>query len=98
MTRLSLALPRIAWLAVRPDARAMEVSRTYWFAMLAASALGTNIGDLWAEMLLPGRFSSLASLLAICAAAVWYDRRAAAHSEAGYWLAIVVMRAAATNL
>src|SRR5262249_46039378 len=34
----------------------------------------------------------------ICAAAVWYDRRAAARTEAGYWLAIVVMRAAATNL
>jgi uncharacterized membrane-anchored protein len=30
--------------------------------------------------------------------AVWYDRRAAAHTEAGYWVAILVMRAAATNL
>ena len=62
------------------------------------SALGTNLGDLWAEILFPGRFSSLASLLAICAVAVWYDRRAAARTEAGYWMAIVVMRAAATNL
>jgi uncharacterized membrane-anchored protein len=76
----------------------MEVSRSYWFAMLAASALGTNLGDLWAEILLPGRFTSLASLLCICAGAVWYDRRAAARTEGGYWLAIVVMRAAATNL
>jgi uncharacterized membrane-anchored protein len=76
----------------------MEVSRAYWFAMLAASALGTNLGDLWAEVLLPGRFISLATLLGICAGAVWYDRRAAARTEAGYWLAIVMMRAAATNL
>jgi len=76
----------------------MDVTRTYWFAMLAASALGTNVGDLWAEYLFPGRFSSLASMLLICAAAVWYDRRAAARSEAGYWIAIVAMRAAATNL
>jgi uncharacterized membrane-anchored protein len=87
--------------AVFPTAslpRAMDVTYAYWFAMLAASALGTNLGDLWAEVLFPGRFSSLASLLAICALAVWYDRRAAARTEVGYWIAIVVMRAAATNL
>jgi uncharacterized membrane-anchored protein len=78
--------------------RAMKVTNAYWFAMLAASALGTNIGDLWAEILFPGRFSSLASLLAVCVVSVWYDRRAAARTEAGYWVAIVAMRAAATNL
>jgi hypothetical protein len=45
--------------------RAMDVTRSYWFAMLAASAFGTNVGDLWAEALFPGRFASLASLLAL---------------------------------
>jgi uncharacterized membrane-anchored protein len=88
--------------AARPAAaaapRAMLVTRPYWFAMLAASALGTNVGDLWAEILFPGRFTSLASLLAICAVAVLYDRRAAPLTEAGYWVAIVAMRSAATNL
>ena len=78
--------------------RAMDVTRSYWFAMLAASALGTNVGDLWAEILFPGRIASLASLLCICVRAVWYHRRAAARTEAGYWVAIVAMRAAATNL
>ena len=78
--------------------RAMNVTNVYWFAMLAASALGTNLGDLWAEILFPGRFSSLASLLATYAVSVWYDRRAAARTEVGYWVAIVAMRAAATNL
>ena len=78
--------------------RAMDITRTYWLAMLAASAFGTNVGDLWAEILFPGRLTSLASLLAICVAAVWYHRRAAARTEAGYWIAIVAMRAAATNL
>ena len=78
--------------------RAMDVTYAYWFAMLAASAFGTNLGDLWADILFPGRFSSLASLLAICAVVVWYDRRSAARTEAGYWVAIVAMRAAATNL
>lgn len=78
--------------------QAMEVTHTYWFAMLAASAFGTNLGDLWAEVLFPGRLTSLTSLLGICIAAVWYHRRAAARTEAGYWVAIVAMRAAATNL
>ena len=99
MIRHSLAASaRFPWLAARSVARAMEVSRSYWLAMLAASALGTNAGDVWAQLLFPGRFSSLACLLAICAAAVLYDRRAAARTEAGYWVAIVAMRAAATNL
>jgi len=78
--------------------QAMEVTHTYWFAMLAASAFGTNVGDIWAEILFPGRLTSLASLLGICVAAVWYHRRTAAPTEAGYWIAIVAMRAAATNL
>jgi uncharacterized membrane-anchored protein len=78
--------------------RSMDGTHAYWFAMLAASALGTNLGDLWAEVVLPGRFSSLASLLAICAVSIWWDRRSATRTEAGYWITIVVMRAAATNL
>jgi uncharacterized membrane-anchored protein len=76
----------------------MEVTRSYWFAMLAASAFGTDVGDLWAEILFPGRTTSLASLLAICVAAIWYHRRMAARTEGGYWIAIVAMRAAATNV
>ena len=78
--------------------RAMDVTQSYWFAMLAASAFGTNVGDLWAETLFPGRTASLVSLLGVCAVAVWYHRRAAARTEVGYWTAIVAMRAAATNL
>jgi uncharacterized membrane-anchored protein len=81
-----------------PQPRAMNVTYSYWFAMLAASAFGTNVGDLWGEVLFPGLLSSLASLLAICAVSVWYDRHAAARTEVGYWIAIVAMRAAATNL
>jgi uncharacterized membrane-anchored protein len=78
--------------------QAMDVTRSYWLAMLAASAFGTNVGDLWAEILFPGRVASLASLLAICLAAVVYHRRMATRTEAGYWTAIVAMRAAATNV
>jgi hypothetical protein len=49
--------------AVASSPRGMEVTRSNWFAMLAASAFGTNVGDLWAEILFPGRTTSLASLL-----------------------------------
>ena len=90
--------PELTPNAVAALPRAMEVSHAYWFAMFAASALGTNVGDLWAEILFPDRLTSLAALLVICAVAVWYDRRAAARTENGYWIAIVAMRAAATNL
>lgn len=76
----------------------MEVTHSYWVAMLAASAFGTNVGDLWAEILFPGRMSSLTALMAVCIAAVWYHRRAFDRTEAGYWVAIVAMRAAATNV
>jgi uncharacterized membrane-anchored protein len=77
---------------------AMEVTHSYWVAMLAASAFGTNVGDLWAEIVLPGRLTSLVTLLTVCFAAVWYHRRTAWRTEAGYWVAIVAMRAAATNV
>ena len=56
------------------------------------------MGDLWAEILFPGRWTSLTALLVLCAAAVSYDRIAGVRSEAGYWVAIIGMRAAATNL
>jgi uncharacterized membrane-anchored protein len=91
-------LTRRAIVSAASRPRAMDVTYPYWFAMLAASALGTNVGDLWAEILFPGRLTSLAALLIVCTLAVAYDRIAGAWSEVGYWIAIVAMRAAATNL
>ena len=41
--------------AVADTPRAMDVTHSYWFAMLAASAFDTNVGDLWAEILGPLR-------------------------------------------
>jgi uncharacterized membrane-anchored protein len=87
-------------MTVRPQraSRALDVTHAYWFAMLAASALGTNLGDLWAGILFPGLLTSLAAMLLVCGAAVAFDRSVGSRSEAGYWVAIVAMRAAATNL
>ena len=95
---LPAATAPAVWFVDIGHARSMATTRRYWLAMLIASALGTNLGDLWSEVLLPGRCISLATLLALCVAAVAYDHRAAARNETGYWVAIVAMRAAATNL
>lgn len=78
--------------------RALNATPAYWFSMLAASALGTNLGDfrgggLWADI---GMIFAL--LVAISCFAIWSDRRIGRRTEAGYWVAIVVLRAAATNL
>ena len=50
--------------------------------MLAASALGTNLGDLWVDRLFHNRLTSLASLILICGLAIWQDRRYARRTEA----------------
>ena len=87
--------------SLSPDApfvRALTPTWLFWFAMLAASALGTNLGDLVAEVLGLGKTGSFVALALISAAAIFADSRLGARSEAGYWLAIVALRAAATNV
>jgi hypothetical protein len=41
------------------------------------------MGDLWAEILFPGRTTSLALLLAICVAAIWHHFRMRVRTEGG---------------
>jgi uncharacterized membrane-anchored protein len=82
----------------RYPARALGSSPTYWFSMFAASALGTNLGDFWIDGLSLGKWTSFASLAAIALLAMLGDRWAGRRSNAAFWLAIVVLRAAATNV
>ncbi len=78
--------------------RALGTGPAFWLAMFAASAFGTNLGDLWTGRLgLPGPVG-FGSLVAVCALAIWGDRRVSLRTEFAYWLAIVVLRAAATNV
>jgi uncharacterized membrane-anchored protein len=86
--RVSARLPRAT--------RAFRVSPAYWFTMFAASALGTNLGDFWADRLFADRWVSFASLVAICGLGIAGDRRIGRRSDVGYWIAIVGLRAAAT--
>jgi uncharacterized membrane-anchored protein len=78
--------------------RALGATPAYWFSMFAASALGTNLGDFTVETLSLGRGMSFALLAVITGLAFWGDSRFARRSDAGYWIAIVTLRAAATNV
>jgi uncharacterized membrane-anchored protein len=80
------------------EARALDPSPAFWFAMFAASALGTVLGDFWAEGLRLGLVLSFGSLIVISAVLIFGDMRMGRKIEAFYWLAIVVLRAAATNV
>ena len=88
---------------IRPDqyphrpAGGLDATPAFWFAMFAASAFGTNLGDFVVDWLSLGRSASFASLAVISVLAIRSDRRSA-RSEAGYWIAIVTLRAAATNV
>jgi uncharacterized membrane-anchored protein len=79
-------------------ARALGATPAYWFSMFAASALGTNLGDFTVDTLSLGRGVSFALLAVITGLAFWGDSWFARRTDAGYWVAIVTLRAAATNV
>ena len=75
-----------------------QLGLRYWIALCLASVFGANMGDFFAHSLGLGHVAGL-PFLAIALAVVFvverFDRRV---HEAYYWLAIVVVRTAATNL
>jgi len=79
-------------------ARALYAGPAYWFAMFAASAFGTNLGDFWVDRLFHDCLANFTSLVVICGFSIWKDRRFAARMEAAYWVATVDLRAAASNV
>ena len=68
-----------------------------WAALSAASVLGTNLGDLVSHTLHLGRLRGL-PVLGLAFALVLAAGRRSRPGEACYWLAIVLLRTAATNL
>lgn len=76
--------------AARP---ALRATPAYWVTMLAASALGTNLGDWFSHGAL-GAGAGFAILAGTSLAAI----AAYAARGLGFWLAIVMLRAAATNI
>jgi len=74
------------------------IDTRYWTAILAASMCGANTGDFAARYLHLGHTRGLLPLGLIFLVIVWAERRSKVATEAYYWLAIIVLRTAATNL
>lgn len=75
-----------------------EITPRYWAAILIASMCGANTGDFLSQVLHLGHWRGLPPLAALFLVIFWAERRARIATEAYYWLAIIVMRTAATNL
>jgi uncharacterized membrane-anchored protein len=74
------------------------ITRRYWAAILVASMCGANTGDFLSHNLHLGHTRGLLPLAALFLLILWAERRASIPTEAYYWLAIIVLRTAATNL
>jgi uncharacterized membrane-anchored protein len=70
----------------------------YWIALCLASIFGANMGDFFAHNLGLGHVAGLPFLAIAFAIVLILERLDRAVHEAFYWLAIVVVRTAATNL
>jgi uncharacterized membrane-anchored protein len=74
------------------------ITPRYWAAILVASMCGANTGDFLSHNLHLGHWRGLAPLAVAFFLIVWAERRSRIATEAYYWLAIIVVRTAATNL
>ena len=74
------------------------ITARYWSAILAASMCGANTGDFLARNLHLGHTLGLLPLAVLFSVILWAERRAKLATEAYYWLAVIVLRTAATNL
>src|SRR6202163_4468335 len=70
----------------------------YWIALCLASIFGANMGDFFAHNLGLGHVAGLPFLAIAFAIVFVLERLDRSVHEAFYWLAIVVVRTAATNL
>ncbi len=70
----------------------------YWFALSLASIFGANTGDFIARYLHLGHAGGLPALAILFALILVFERRDRATHQAYYWMAIIVVRTAATNL
>jgi len=75
-----------------------KVGPRYWTAILIASLCGANFGDIFPDVLGLSTGLGLLVLIALFVAIVLADRMTRQGNEAFYWLSILVVRAAATNI
>jgi uncharacterized membrane-anchored protein len=74
------------------------INSKYWIALIAASIFGTNTGDMISEYFHLGNIAGL-PYLAVLLAAIFLLQRISPWANAAYfWIAIIVIRTAATNI
>ena len=74
------------------------VGARYWTGISIASVFGANLGDFLSHDLHLGHIRGLPLLAAALSLILILRRRSTANRELFYWLAIIVLRTAATNL
>ena len=74
------------------------IDARYWTAIVAASMCGANTGDFASRFLHLGHTNGLLPFAVIFALILWAERHSRWTTELWYWLAIIVVRTAATNL
>jgi uncharacterized membrane-anchored protein len=75
-----------------------NVAPRYWAAIMIASVCGTNLGDIIPDVLKLTPAEGLIVLALMFAILVLVERATANGSEVFYWIAILLVRAAATNI
>jgi uncharacterized membrane-anchored protein len=78
--------------------QAPRVNARYWTAILLASMCGANLGDVFTDILHVSVLTALAILAGVFAVIVIADGASKRGSEASYWAAILLVRAAATQI
>jgi uncharacterized membrane-anchored protein len=75
-----------------------SIGARYWSAIVVASMAGANTGDFAARYLHLGHTKGLLPFALLFIIILWAEIRSRRYTEAYYWLAIIVLRTAATNL
>lgn len=75
-----------------------KIEARYWFAIMLASMCGTNLGDFFPDILEIDPGVEMVVLIALFAAILVVDKLLPRGLEALYWLAILMVRAAATAI
>ena len=80
------------------NVRAVQPTAPFWIAMYVASALGTNLGDLYAQYFKLGLVASFVLTMIVSVMLIYADLKNGRKTEIFFWIAIVVFRAGATNV
>lgn len=80
------------------DIHTPTIGAPYWGAITLASVFGTNLGDLYAHNSGLGIIGGLPILLALFVVIIRLEKIDSTRHHAYYWLAIIVIRTAATNI